>query len=450
MELQSSLQGFNEPYSIDAEQSILGAILLDASVISEILSKVKLEYFYNDYNKSIFSILIRMYTSSKKIDAVTVLNEVEKENIFESKDKARLYLTSLMQVVPTVSNIDSYADILNEKYIMRSLLLVSKYINEGIENYQDDGKKLLDLIEQKIYDIRKDKNIDGLVRIDEIIVNTYDRLQELSLETNREVSGIRSGFSCVDKIISGLNKSDLILIAARPGMGKTSFALNIANNVARLEKKAVCIFSLEMSKEQLVSRMLSSEARIESYCLKNGKLNSDQWIRLAKTSDMISKCPIYIDDSSNINVLDIKSKLRKIKDVGLVIIDYLQLMSTGRYSNNRVQEITEITRNLKILAKDLDVPVITLSQLSRGPESRINNHRPMLSDLRDSGSIEQDADIVMFLYRESYYNKEMEEDRNIAECIVAKNRHGEVNTARLYWDGEYTRFTSLEVYRDGQ
>ena len=311
-----------------------------------------------------------------------------------------------------------------------------------------DARQLLDAAEQRIFEIRQGKDATGLQRIDEIIVDAYDHLQKLSGDNREEYSGIPSGFKGLDNLLTGLNKSDLILLAARPAMGKTSFALNIATNVALRSKKAVAIFSLEMTKEQLVLRMLSSEASIPSNSLRTGQLKPDDWVKLAASADVLSKSRIYVDDTSGINVAEMKAKLRRIEDLGLVVIDYLQLMSSGRRVDNRVQEVSEITRSLKIMAKDLDVPVITLSQLSRGPDARAD-HRPILSDLRESGSIEQDADIVLFLYRDAYYNRDSDE-HNIAECIVSKNRHGETDSVKLTWDGQFTRFGNPEFYRDEQ
>ena len=277
-------------------------------------------------------------------------------------------------------------------------------------------------------------------------METYDRLQKLTGEDRELYRGLTTGFKDLDNVITGLNKSDFLLVAGRPGMGKTSFCLNVAYNAAKASAKKVVIFSLEMSCEQLVSRMLASEASIGSYALKTGNLTGEEWNRLAMSADILAKCPIYIDDATGITVAEMKARLRRVKDLGLVVIDYLQLMTTGRKNDNRVQEISEITRNLKIMAKELNVPVLTCSQLSRGPDSR-TDHRPVLSDLRESGSIEQDADIVMFLYREAYYDRDSEE-QNVAECIVAKNRHGETDAVKLAWDGQYTRFSSLEMIHD--
>ena len=306
--------------------------------------------------------------------------------------------------------------------------------------------RLVDSAEQRIFEIRQGRESRGLQRIDEIIIETYDRLQKLSSADREQYLGIPTGFTMLDQITTGLNKTDLIFIAARPGMGKTAFALNIATHVAKLGKK-VAIFNLEMSRDQLVGRILSGEARIPGNALRTGNLSGDDWNRLAEAAGYLSQAQIYIDDATGISPGEIKARLRRMKDLDLVIIDYLQLMTSGRRIDNRVQEVSEMTRALKVMAKELRVPVITLSQLSRGPESRRDNHRPMLSDLRESGSIEQDADAVWFLYRDAYYNKESEE-QNIAECIVAKNRHGETDTVKLAWDGAYTRFSNLEMYRN--
>jgi replicative DNA helicase len=307
-----------------------------------------------------------------------------------------------------------------------------------------DAQTLMDSAEQKIYDIRQGRDGTKLTRIDAVIYDIYETLQRLAGEDRDKYLGIRTGFSELDKITTGLNKSDLILLAARPGVGKTSFALNIASNVAQKGTK-VAIFSLEMGKEQLGGRILSSLALIQGKKLRTGELSPEDFIHLADAAARISKAPIYIDDTAAITVPEMKARLRRVKDLGLVIIDYLQLMSSPTRNDNRVQVVSEITRSLKIMAKELNVPILVLSQLSRDMEKR-SNHRPMLSDLRESGSIEQDADIVIFLYSKSNYDGESE-DSNVIDCIVAKNRHGETETVRLGWDGEHTRFTGLEVMR---
>ena len=435
------------PYSKEAEQSVLGAIIADSSCLGEVLEYLKPESFYNSYNREIFSVLMRMYLASEKIDVVTLLDRVAGEGIFPTESDARVYLVSLVEMVPTTANVADYARIVQEKYYLRSLVAASQKILSTVREGTGDAKSIMDMAEQDIFNIRKGRETGGLTKIDEIIIETYDRLQKLSGEDRSEYMGIPSGFGALDTILTGLNKSDLILVAARPGMGKTAFALNIAANVAVRAQKKVAIFSLEMSKEQLVGRILSSEALIQSGALRTGNLSPEDWTKLAMTAQMLSKEEMYIDDTPSITVADIKAKLRRLPDVGLVIIDYLQLMTSGRRSSeNRVLEVSEITRSLKIMAKELNVPVITLSQLSRGPDSR-TDHRPMLSDLRESGSIEQDADIVLFLYRDDYYNEDSEK-HNIAECIVAKNRHGETDSVKLGWDGQFTRFKGLELFRN--
>ena len=304
----------------------------------------------------------------------------------------------------------------------------------------------LKALEQKIYDIRQGRNIQGLIPIGDAISEAYDRLGKIAGPDKEKYIGARTGFTYLDAITSGLNKSDLIIIAARPGMGKTSFAMNIATNVARHSDKDVVVFNLEMSREQLATRLLSTEALVDSNCLRNGRISGDDWVRLATSAGYLSGLPLYIDDTASMTVPQMKAKLRRTKNLGLVIIDYLQLMESTTKSDNRVVVISEITRQLKVMAKELNVPVILLSQLSRSVESRTDK-RPMLSDLRESGSIEQDADIVLFLYRDAYYNKESTR-QNISECRVEKNRHGETGTVELIWDGQYTRFSNPDFHTE--
>lgn len=434
------------PYSLEAEQSVLGAVLVEPPCISRVLELLKPESFYRRQHVELFGIMVRMFTSGKPIDVVTVLSEAIGDEVFQTEGEAKLYLTQLVQVVPSVANVESYAQIVQEKYYVRCLITAARDIIENSRDASYDAKTLLDSAEQRIYEIRQGRESRGLQRISEIIVTAYDNLQRLSGAEKDEYLGVPTGFTQLDNAITNLNKSDLILLAARPAMGKTAFALNIATNVAK-KGKTVAVFSLEMSKEQLVQRVLSSEAKVQSNLLRTGNLATDDWTRLAEAAEILSKVPLYIDDSTGITIAEMKARLRRMKDLGLVVIDYLQLMSSGKRSENRVQEVSEMTRGLKILAKDLDVPVITLSQLSRGPEMRgLDARRPVLSDLRESGSIEQDADLVMFLYRDAYYNKDTE-DVNIAECIIAKNRHGETDTVKLVWDGQYTLFSNPELNR---
>lgn len=438
------------PFSLEAEQSVLGSILVDSKCMDTVLEYITSpESFYKEVHKKLFSIMSVMFAAYKPIDFVTVLEEAGKEGVFESDEDARLYLTQLIQLVPAVVNVDAYAKIVREKHYLRMLAGVSGEILEQSRDGHADANVLLEMAEQRIYEIRQGKQTDGLVKIDEVMINAFDTLQKLSSADREKYLGIPTGYTYLDKTLTGLNKSDLILIAARPAMGKTSFALNIAVNAAKKSGKKVAIFSLEMSKEQLVNRILSSESSVESTKLRTGELESDEWQRICAASADISKLPIYIDDTSGLTVNEMKAKLLRLPDLGLVVIDYLQLMTSGRRSDgNRVQEVSEITRSLKIMAKGLNVPVITLSQLSRGPEGR-QDHRPMLSDLRESGSIEQDADIVLALYRDAYYNKESEK-ANVAECLILKNRHGDVRTVELGWDDRFTRFCNLEIYRDDE
>ncbi len=430
------------PYSLEAEQTILGAILIEQSVISVVLEKIRPESFFNEQHRQLFNIMLRMFTSGIRADVITVLNEAVKERIFESAQEGRNYLAALVNMVPSVDNIDSYCTIVAEKYYVRSLALVARELLHEISMGQSSAQVLLDSAEQKIFDIRQGKDVKGLTPISDVVFESWDRLQKISGPDKEKYLGAKTGYTLLDTITTGLNKSDLIILAARPGMGKTSFALNIATNVARHSNKEVAVFSLEMSKEQLATRMLSTEALVDSNKLRSGFLSDDDWVRLASSADVLCNMPIFLDDTAGTTVQQIKAKLRRVKSLGLVVIDYLQLLGSTIKSENQVLRISEITRNLKIMAKEMDVPVILLSQLNRGVESRPDK-RPLLSDLRESGSIEQDADIVMFLYRDAYYNKESTEP-NVSECIVAKNRHGDTGTVKLIWDGQFTRFSNAD------
>ena len=430
------------PYSLEAEQTILGAILIEQSVISVVLEKIRPESFFNEQHRQLFNIMLRMFTSGIRADVITVLNEAVKEKIFESAQEGRNYLAALVNMVPSVDNIDSYCTIVAEKYYVRSLALVARELLHEISMGQSSAQVLLDSAEQKIFDIRQGKDVKGLTPISDVVFESWDRLQKISGPDKEKYLGAKTGYTLLDTITTGLNKSDLIILAARPGMGKTSFALNIATNVARHSNKEVAVFSLEMSKEQLATRMLSTEALVDSNKLRSGFLSDDDWVRLASSADVLCNMPIFLDDTAGTTVQQIKAKLRRVKSLGLVVIDYLQLLGSTIKSENQVLRISEITRNLKIMAKEMDVPVILLSQLNRGVESRPDK-RPLLSDLRESGSIEQDADIVMFLYRDAYYNKESTEP-NVSECIVAKNRHGDTVTVKLIWDGQFTRFSNAD------
>ncbi len=434
------------PFSLEAEQTILGAILTEPSVLSTVMEKIKSDCFFDEHHRKLFQIIIQMFTSGEKADVITVLNAAMQEKMFDTPQEGRAYLAALINLVPSVSNIESYCNIVAEKYYLRSLAYAARGILQDVQSGEADAQTLLDSAEQRIFDIRQGRAVQGLVKIGDAVCEAYDRIGKIAGPDKEKYLGARTGYKYLDTVTSGLNKSDLILIAARPGMGKTSFAINIATNVARRGDKDVAVFSLEMSREQLATRMLSTEALVDSHKLRSGFLTNEDWVRLATSAGVLSGLPMYFDDTAGITVQQIKAKLRRMKNIGLVVIDYLQLMTSTLKTDNRVLVISEITRQLKIMAKELNIPVILLSQLSRGPESR-NDKRPMLSDLRESGSIEQDADIVMFLYRDAYYNKDSETP-NVSECIIAKNRHGETGTVNLTWDGQYTRFSDPENHNE--
>lgn len=449
-----NLDGGRMPYALEAEQAVLGAILIDPACLNEIAVQMKTEYFYIPQHKEIYGAMASMFELSQTIDFVSLLEKLKRDGVYDEAG-GKAYLTQLVQTVPSSANVLTHVAIIRERYYARSLMNAAQTIIKDVNENSLDSGKLLDSAEQRIYEIRQGREISGLTHIKSVIENeTYDRLSKMAdPETRNDYVGIPSGIGALDKMITGLNKSDLIILGARPGMGKTSFALNIVRNVAVTSGKTVCFFSLEMSRDQLAQRMLSSEAGIKSEKLRTGELDEAEWTRLAQAGDNLSKANIFFDETSTITVPEMKAKLRRMKPApDLVVIDYLGLMKSARNIDNRVQEVSEITRNLKIMAKELKVPVIACAQLSRGTEAKGKSHKPALSDLRDSGSIEQDADIVLFLYRETYYDNEKadDEDRgdpNKAECIVAKNRHGEIGTVDLYWDGQFTRFTSLDVFR---
>ena len=447
------------PFSIEAEQSVLGSIIIEPSCLNVAQTQLKAEYFFIEQHQRIYEILTRMFETNIKIDFITLLEQLKTEGVYDEAG-GKAYLTQLVQSVPTTANLDSYIAIVKDRHTLRALMRAAQGIIKDINENAVDSKILLEKAEQKIYDIRQGRNTTELVNIKDVIYReTYDRLIKVSdPETHDDYVGIPCGISELDRVLTGLNKSDLIIVGARPGMGKTSFALNIARNVAVNAKKRVCFFSLEMSRDQLAQRLLSNEAAIESSHLRDSQLmTKDEWERLATAAEQLSKTEMYLDETPSITVPEMKAKLRRLGNVDLVIVDYLGLMRSATSKENRVQEVSDITRNLKIMAKELKVPVVVCSQLSRGTEVKGKSHRPQLSDLRESGSIEQDADIVLFLYREKYYDNENNSDdpetvvdANQAECIVAKNRHGECKTIPLYWDGQFTRFTAPTNIYDNQ
>ncbi|MCI8573607.1 MAG: replicative DNA helicase [Oscillibacter sp.] len=437
------------PHDLDAEQAVLGSMLIDADCVKEIIDKLRPSDFYLRQNQDIFEVIHSMFLQSLPIDGITVCGEMQKAGLFD--ENTRSYLAQLMDVTPTSVNAPAYAAIVRDKALLRAIAHAASEITAMVQEGIGETDALLEAAEQKIYAIRRGQSAQQMARIQEVLPEVLDRLSEMS-EHENHLPGLSTGLSALDQKITGLNNSDLILLAARPGMGKTSMAMNVALNVAKNEGKKVAIFSLEMSREQLVTRLLSTEALVENNRLRTGLLRETDWEKIAGAATVLNHLDILIDDNPLLSVADMNAKCRRIENLCLVVVDYLQLMTSAgnsrRGGENRQQVVSDISRTLKIMAKELDVPVICLSQLSRANEKR-DDKRPMLSDLRESGSIEQDADIVMFLYRDDYYDEESQE-RNIAECIVAKNRHGETGKVKLQWSPEYTQFSTLDKrYGDG-
>ena len=436
------------PHDIEAEQAILGSMLTDQDAVVEAIEILKPEDFYREDNRYIYEAMSNLYSRGEPVDIITVKNELASMQKFEAVGGIE-YLALLPDKVPLVANADKYIKIVEEKSILRQLIKTAGEI-EGLGYEQtEEIDNIMDQAEKKIFDIMQGKNQKGYTPIKDVLVETFADLEKL-YNQKEPITGIPTGFADLDYKTAGLHESDLILVAARPAMGKSAFALNIATNAAINAKKPVIIFNLEMSKSQLVNRMLCSEAMVDSNKIRTGKIDEEDWIKLATALGPLSEAPIYIDDTPGISIAEIRAKCRKLKiekDIGLVVIDYLQLIQgSGKRNASREQEISEISRSLKILAKELNVPVIALSQLSRAAEAR-QDHRPMLSDLRESGAIEQDADIVMFLYRDDYYNPDSEK-KNIAEVILAKHRAGSTGTVELLWMGNYTKFANLDKYRE--
>ena len=432
------------PFSLEAEQSVLGAILIDPSCMDHLAGILSAEDFMLEEHKDVFTAMQKMYLRSKTIDVVTLLDELVRDGVYDEAG-GKDYIRLISEIVPSAANVMDYAEIVRDKSILRALIGACDDISALAYSEQEDVSRMVEMAEQKIFAIAEGRENKGFTHVRDALVQVYDRLHLLA-ENKTEALGMPTGFSGLDRVLVGLGKSDLVLVGARPGMGKTSFAMNLATYAATTTKKTVCIFSLEMSAEQLVTRVMSSEALIDSYRLRSGELNDEDWGKLAHAASRLSDCELLIDDTAGITVTGMKAKLRRVKNLGMVVIDYLQLMQSDRRNDNRVQEVAEISRGLKLLAKELQVPVICCAQLSRGPESRTDK-RPMLSDLRDSGAIEQDADIVLFLYRDEYYKTEKDEPQNIAEVIVAKNRHGSTGNVKMGWFGQYTKFTTLEEDR---
>ena len=440
--MDEELLARQQPQSLEAEQAVLGSILIDSRCVAEVIGILKPEDFYLEQNREIYETVYTMFNFSETIDPVTVLDKLKELGYYH--DNSKEYVMQLMEITPTAANVVRYANIVQEKSMLRGLGQAAGDISEMVYEQTGTAGEILETAEKKIYALRKGERGDSLEHIGTTLHKVFDRLDELS-QSDSSIAGMSTGLKDLDSKINGLNKSDLLLIAARPAMGKSAFALNIGANVAHTYKKTVAIFNLEMSREQLAMRLLANKSYVELQKLATGKLSDEEWTKLCMASDELSRMDIRIDDNPTVTVADINAKCRRLDNLGLIIIDYLQLMQGsgyGKNSENRVVVVGEISRSLKIMAKELNIPVVCLSQLSRAVESRTDK-RPILSDLRESGAIEQDADIVMFLYRDEYYNPNSE-DKGLAECIVSKNRHGETGTVKLQWIGQYQSFADRE------
>ena len=437
------------PHSLEGEQAVLGSMLIDPDCVKNVMDRLRPGDFYLRQNREIFETIYSMFSYARPIDGITVFGEMEKAGLTD--DSTRSYLAQLMEITPTSANVMEYAAIVRDKALLRGVAQAAAEITALVQEGVGEAAEILEAAEQKVYAVRRGQSAQDMVPLRQVLPEVLDRLSEMG-ESENHLPGLSTGLSAVDHKIHGLNKSDLILLAARPGVGKSSFALNIALNVARETKKTVAVFSLEMSREQLLIRLMASEGLIELNTLATGRLSSTDWGKLTQAARILRQTDIRIDDNPMLTAADMNAKCRRLDNLGLVVIDYLQLMSSSggkSYAGeNRQQAVSDISRMLKIMAKELNVPVVCLSQLSRANEKR-DNKRPMLSDLRDSGAIEQDADIVIFLYREDYYNEDTE-NRNIAECIIAKNRHGETGKVPLRWTPEYTTFSTVEMRFDDE
>jgi replicative DNA helicase len=446
------------PVSIEAEQAVLGSIIIKPDSYDVIGGMLTADDFYLEDHKNIFRAITSMYSASKVIDPVTLVNTLVEQG-GRDKESGIQYISLIAESVPAVSNVKEYAKIVKDKSVLRRLIGACEDINKDAYEESTSVRNILDSAEQRIFDISHGNETKEFRHIKDILGNVYRDLEVLS-ESGGKVNGTKTGFNALDRMLIQMGKGDLVIVGARPGMGKTSFAMNIAVNVAKYSRKSVCIFSLEMSGEQLVTRILSSEALVDSYSLRTGQLKSEEWNNIASVAQQLSGCDIYIDDTSQMTSTEMKAKLRRIPNLGLVVIDYIGLMESTSNSDNRAQQVGEISRNLKIMAKDFGIPIVCCAQLNRGTESRPGaGKRPTLADLRDSGSIEQDADIVLFLYRDEYYkdiggdaaktndsgdSAPIENSANIAEVIVAKNRHGSVGNVKMGWIGQFTKFRTLE------
>jgi len=433
------------PHSVEAEQAVLGSMLIDSRCIPSVIEELRGDDFYLDVNREIYDTIYGMFNFSMTIDPVTVLEQMRQNGVYD-ETRSRAYMLQLMEVTPTAANVTEYVAIVRDKSLLRRIAETAGELTVLIQQGTDTAQAVLDVAEQKIYAIREGRNPKGLEHISSVLIKVFDQLNILAA-SDSAIPGLSTGLPDLDMALTGLNPSELILLAARPGMGKTAFALNVLLHAGKYTGKTVVFFSLEMSREQLAARLISSEAFVNGKRLTTGKLTDDDWDKVSLAAASLNKTNILIDDNPSLSVADMNAKCRRVDNLGLVIIDYLQLMQAAggknhHSSENRQQVVSDISRALKIMSKELNVPVLCLSQLSRANESRADK-RPMLSDIRESGAIEQDADVVMFLYREDYYNKESD-SHNIAECIIAKNRRGETGTVQLQWLPEFTSFSSLD------
>lgn len=430
------------PHDAEAEKAVISSMFIDREAAGVAMESLKTDDFYRPDNQQIFEAALELYSSGEPIDIITVKNKLEEKGVFEQIGG----IGAIAQIASSVGssvNIRNYVKIVKDKAVLRELIKTSGEISQQCFDGKDNINFIVEKAEQGIFNIMQGRNTSGVFHIKDIAVTAFEKIEDIYKNKGR-LTGVPTGFTDFDSKTAGLQPSDLILIAARPSMGKTAFALNIAQNAAIRNDVSVAIFSLEMSKEQLVNRMLCSEAMIDAQKLRTGELQDDDWPKLIQAIGPLSQSNIYIDDTPGISPMEIRSKCRKLKlekGIGLVLIDYLQLMSSDSKTDSRQQEISEISRSLKAIARELEAPVIALSQLSRACESR-SDHRPMLSDLRESGAIEQDADIVAFLYRDEYYFPDTD-DKNQAELIIAKQRNGPTGTVNLAWLGQYTKFANL-------
>lgn len=444
-------------FNLEAEQAVLGSLLVDPGCMPIVQVILSADDFYLPQHQAIFRAMASIEAVGGKIDPLIVLESLVRDKVYDTA-AGKNYLFQMAQIVPSTANVESYAKIVKEKFYIRSLINASRETIDAANSMEQTADELLEAAEQKIYSIRQGRKTNAPSKLSDIIISdVYTSLQHLTSPDKELYKGYTTGYADLDNILTGLHKSDLILIGARPAMGKTTFALNLARNVAYIGKRKVLMFSLEMTKEQLAMRVLATEARVNSAKMRTGELDADDWQRLGQATNILNDVELYFDDTSSITVSEMKARVRRLKGVECVIIDYLGLIQAAGRVENRVQAVSQITRDLKLMAKDLSIPVIVCAQLSRGTEGRGGSHRPQLADLRESGSIEQDADIVMMLYRPDYYSGEKDDKdvpeeapqvANETEVIVAKNRHGRTDTVKMIFDAEHTLFMAMEKLRN--